>query len=180
MLLLILPTHIVKGLNLTNRRIWLNLAKQLVRFGNPEKSNEMTESCRGVLHLTVSNLCNNSISIIEQRKKIIRKLLKLNGLLLIEKDKQGCKPIVSPFAHVDLSIELINLGASVLAGNELEETILHIAAGYMSPSDYNKLVHSIPQSTISGMLKSRLISSAHHFTPFSHTLIHLMKQLSCL
>ncbi|CAL8105804.1 unnamed protein product [Orchesella dallaii] len=74
------------------------------------------------------------------------------ALVRIGKSK-SCQ--VSPFVHVDLHIEMINLGADLLAGNELKETILHIAAGYMSASDYNKLVEAIPRSAIGGLLKGR-------------------------
>ncbi|CAL8133239.1 unnamed protein product [Orchesella dallaii] len=111
---------------------------------------------------------SKSCQVIQQKREILQ-LHSLNGELLSEKDKQGCKPIVSPIET--------NLGADLLAGYELNETILHIAAGYMSASDYNKLVEAIPSSAIGGQLKGRpdirrtpLHCVLQNFNPLENTL----------
>ncbi|CAL8124848.1 unnamed protein product [Orchesella dallaii] len=75
--------------------------------------------------------------------KIIDKLLQFNSALIQSPNLQNNNLILVPNSHVDLIMHLINLGLDIHATDDDNENVAHLSARYMSPLEYDKLLHFI-------------------------------------
>ncbi len=84
---------------------------------------------------------------IQIKIEMISALLKMNPKLIHKKDSYGRTPLLAKRCHLDLIKYFVQNGADLCATDDDGYTIVHVAAGWMSPDKFHELVKFLLQNS---------------------------------
>ncbi|CAL8069063.1 unnamed protein product [Orchesella dallaii] len=109
---------------------------------------------REILHDCLANTIDKPNQV-NDRIKMVGRLLEIDNTLSEVRNPFGCTPILAPKSHVDLVINLVNLGVNAFARDRESNNILHCCPSYWSPEDYDKFVHVLYDKGYSQLFHER-------------------------